>query len=134
MLDFRIIDIVLVVNSTGNPSTTRAFYNNYLYQNYFYIKGYGVSGAVTSNGAQLTGVSFYWLNSIGSNQKVAYQAQIIQTAYDALAMPYAVSGLGRANNYVESFTIGRNGISRSWSPIIPNSQLAIFTGSSETSR
>lgn len=45
-----------------------------------------------------------------------------------MPMPYVVAGLGRANNYVEMFTMGRLGQSKSWSPIIPNSQLAIFSG------
>jgi hypothetical protein len=57
---------------------------------------------------------------------------MVQTAYNAMPMPYIVSGLGRANNYVEQFTIGRDGDIKSWSPIIPNSQLAVFTGESST--
>ncbi len=57
-----------------------------------------------------------------------------QTAYNAFPMPYVLAGLGRANNYVELFTIGRQGISASWTPIIPNSQLAIFSGSSSKER
>jgi len=65
---------------------------------------------------------------LGNQQKVAIYSQMIQTAYNAMPMPYIVTGLGRSNNYVEQFTLGRNGDMRSWSPIIPNSQLAVFTG------
>ncbi len=72
-------------------------------------------------------MSFYWINSVKDGFRVTYQSQMIQTSYDALHMPYTFNGLGRANNYVESFTIGRNGLSKCWSPIIPNSQLGIYT-------
>lgn len=72
-------------------------------------------------------MSFYWVNSVNNDFKVTYQAQMIQTSYDALHMPYTFGGLGRANNYVESFTVGRNGEKQLWSPIIPNSQLGVFT-------
>lgn len=110
-----------------------ALYNNYLYQNYFYIKAYGTNGKNTARGAQVPGVSFYWLNSVGNEQKVSIGAQITQASYNAYPMPYVLTGLGRANNYVEMFTIGRLGEQNSWSPIIPNSQLALFTGNEPAS-
>lgn len=126
------VDIfVNVQNASGVYFKT--YYNNYLYQNYFYIKGYGTNGKTTSKGAQVAGISFYWSNSVANTQKVAYCSQISQTAYNAFPMPYVLIGLGRANNYVETFTVGRLGDSSSWSPIIPNSQLAIFTGSQPSS-
>lgn len=78
-------------------------------------------------------MSFYWSNSVGNSQKISYCSQISQTAYNAYPMPYVLIGLGRANNYVEMFTVGRLGDHESWSPIIPNSQLAIFTGSQPSS-
>lgn len=77
-----------------------ALYNNYLYQNYFYIKAYGTNGKTTAKGAQVPGVSFYWLNSVGNEQKVSICAQITQASYNAYPMPYVLTGLGRANNYV----------------------------------
>ena len=45
-------------------------------------------------------------------------------------MPYSYIGVGRSNNYIESFTAaysinGERSI-RVWTPIIPNSQLIIF--------
>ena len=85
------------------------FYNNFLFQNDYYIKGFGLLGPTIDIGSQFPGMSFYWVNSVNDGFKITYQAQITQTAYDALQMPYTFSGLGRANNYVESFTIGRNG-------------------------
>lgn len=83
-----------------------ALYNNYLYQNFFYIKAYATNGKSTSRGAQLPGVSFYWLNSVGNSQKVSLCTQLTIASYNSLPMPYVLTGLGRANNYVEMFTIG----------------------------
>ena len=88
---------------------TQMFYNNFLFQNDFYIKGFGLLGPSIESGSQYVGMSFYWVNSVNDGFKVTYQPQTIQTAYDALQMPYTFCGLGRANNYVESFTVGRNG-------------------------
>jgi len=116
---------------TLNNANTKALYNNYLNQNSFYIKGYGTTGYPGNSnnyGTQIPGVTFYWINSLGNSQKLAVYSQLFQTAYASMPMPYVVTGLGRANNYVEQFTIARLGGLKSWSPIIPNSQLAVFTG------
>ena len=109
-----------------------SFYNNYLQQNLFFIKGYGASGSV-AKGAQVVGASFYWVNSVGDGYWTTYQVQIPQTAYNALQTPYAYCGLGRANNYVESFSLGIYGSFNPWSPIIPNSQLAVYAQGPEPS-
>ncbi len=119
---------------TVNQNQTIALYNNYLYQNYFYIKGYGTNGHNSTAGALISGATFYWLNSLGNSQRTAVYSQLFQTAYGAVPMPYVLTGLGRANNYVEQFTIGRLGDSKSWSPIIPNSQLALYTGEKYSSK
>lgn len=116
----------------GTQNGTYAFYNNYLQQNLFFIKGYGASGANTTSGAQIIGASFYWINSVGEGYRTTFQAQIPQTAYNALQTPFAYCGLGRANNYVESFTLGVFGDYQSWSPIIPNSQLAVYAPGAES--
>ena len=52
-------------------------------------------------------------------------AQLTQSSYLSLQMPYVYLGVGRSNNYVESFTAafsinGQRSI-RQWTPIIPNS-------------
>ena len=56
---------------------------------------------------------------------VVVGAQLYQTSYNALLMPYCYLGVGRSNNYVESFNAafsiaGERSI-RIWTPIIPNS-------------
>lgn len=51
-------------------------------------------------------------------------------------MPYSYLGVGRSNNYVETFTAATsiNGLRsiRVWTPIIPNSQLIIFAVEADT--
>jgi hypothetical protein len=91
--------MVVVQNPNGNINTI-SFYNNYLYQNFFFIKGFGVLGPQNNQGVQFPGLTFYWINSVNDGERITYQGQITQTAYDSLQMPYAFSGLGRANNYV----------------------------------
>jgi len=53
------------------------------------------------------------------------------SSYLALQIPYAYIGVGRSNNYVESFTaaysIGGTRSIRVWTPIIPNSHLIVFS-------
>lgn len=123
----------MVVIKNATTTSTISFYNNYLYQNYFFIKGFGVLGPQNNQGVQFPGLTFYWINSVNDGERITYQSQITQTAYDSLQMPYAFCGLGRANNYVQSFTIGKNGQKRMWSPIIPNSQLGVFTVNGQSS-
>jgi len=91
----------IIINTIqSNQYVSQAYYNNYLYQNHFYIKGYGIDGIDTKQGSQIPGVSFYWTNSVGNTVKLAYLTQIPQTAYYSYSMPYVVTGLGRANNYI----------------------------------
>jgi hypothetical protein len=81
---------------------TYAFYNNRFQQNFYFIKGYGASGKNqdSSKNSQIVGASFYWINSVGDGYRTEFQAQIVQTAYNALQTPFAYCGIGRANNYV----------------------------------
>ena len=47
-----------------------------------------------------------------------------------MQMPYAFIGIGRSNNYIETFTASTsaNGkrAKRMWTPIIPNSSIIVF--------
>lgn len=52
-------------------------------------------------------------------------------------LPYSFLGIGRSNNYVESFHAATSYrgklVSRVWTPIIPNSQLIVFANGDDTS-
>lgn len=52
-------------------------------------------------------------------------AQIPQSGYFALQLPYTVLGLGRTANFVDSLTVGLSGYHRTWTLIIPNSQMVV---------
>lgn len=49
-------------------------------------------------------------------------------SHTRLSLPYVFFGLGRINNYIEKFNLGidkQGKWSKSWTPIIPNSQLFV---------
>lgn len=53
-------------------------------------------------------------------------AQLPQSAHHALGLPYAIFGLGRTPNFVDSLTVGLSGRARYWTQIIPNSQMVVI--------
>lgn len=59
--------------------------------------------------------------------------QNVNCPFNQICLPYVHIGLGKINNYVEDFLIGINkpdNWTKSWSPIIPNSQLIVYTAPS----
>lgn len=52
--------------------------------------------------------------------------QLPQSAYFSLQLPYTIFGLGRTPNFVDSLTVGLNNRSRTWTQIIPNSQMIVI--------
>jgi integrin alpha FG-GAP repeat containing protein 1 len=71
------------------------------------------------------------LTSLEDEKFMASSGQSGHTAYQGLALPFSQIGIGRSNNFIESFTVAAfvNG-SRSlrvWTPIIPKSVLFIVT-------
>lgn len=53
-------------------------------------------------------------------------AQLPQSAYFALQLPYSIFGLDRTPNFVDTLNVGLSGYSRSWTQIIPNSQIVVI--------
>ena len=70
------------------------------------------------------------VTDLNDNKFVVTGTQLPYSSYTALQVPYAYLGVGRSNNYVETFTaafaIAGTRAIRMWTPIIPNSQLIIF--------
>lgn len=52
-------------------------------------------------------------------------AQLSQSAYFALQLPYTVFGLGRTPNFVDSLTVGLFTLHKHHSQVIPNSQIIV---------
>ncbi|XP_058832262.1 T-cell immunomodulatory protein [Topomyia yanbarensis] len=52
-------------------------------------------------------------------------AQLPQSAYFSLHLPYTTFGLGRTPNFVDSLTVGLTNHSRTWTQLIPNSQMIV---------
>lgn len=52
-------------------------------------------------------------------------AQLPQSAYFSLGLPYTTFGLGRTPNFVDSLTVGLSNNSRTWTQLIPNSQMIV---------
>ena len=96
----------------------------------FFLKALMVN-TLNSYGNVLSGPSYRLIVTDLSDEKsVVIGSQMFQSAYNNIQMPYCYLGVGRSNNYVESFTAaysieGERSI-RVWTPIIPNSQLIIF--------
>ena len=75
------------------------------------------------------------LTSLEDEKFMVSSGQPGHTAYQALHLPFSQVGIGRSNNFIESFTVSAfvNG-SRSlrvWTPIIPKSVLFVVTENSQ---
>ncbi|XP_052872457.1 T-cell immunomodulatory protein [Anopheles cruzii] len=52
-------------------------------------------------------------------------AQLPQSAYLSLHLPFTTFGLGRTPNFVDTLTVGLSNHSRTWTQLIPNSQMIV---------
>ena len=52
--------------------------------------------------------------------------QLPQSAYYSLYLPYTIFGLGRTPNFVDELTVSVLNETRSWTQIIPNSQMVVI--------
>lgn len=53
-------------------------------------------------------------------------AQLSQSAHFSLQLPYSIFGLDRTPNFVDTLIVGLSGYSKSWTQIIPNSQIVVI--------
>lgn len=70
-------------------------------------------------------VSYRTTTQEGDEQHGA-SAQLPQSGHNALGLPFTIFGLGRTPNFVDTLTVGLSGQSRSWTQIIPNSQMVVI--------
>ncbi|KAI9015217.1 hypothetical protein BC832DRAFT_196876 [Gaertneriomyces semiglobifer] len=137
------LDILVATNNNGKYET-KVLLNNY-YNDAFFLKALVSNGVCPAfcptgprfpspkpYGVSYTGATFkYTVFSTSGARRASQAAQLPQTSYLALQTPYALLGLGRTNNYLESFFVG---ISRreeenrvvEYQGVIPNSQLVVL--------
>lgn len=137
-----ILDVVLVKVDDSGKYTTVAHRNALDYDSNFVkvIVLTGITNAQTpppklspmgrrkkTYGTNLPGprVAYHTTNQEGYLQN-GTSAQIPQSAYFALQLPYTVFGLGRTPNFVDSMRVGLCNRSREWKQIIPNSQMFVI--------
>ena len=126
---------MLLQRKTSEHTDLLCIYNNYV-KDAFFLKALMVN-TLDEYGNGLTGANYRIIVTDLNDQKfVVTGSQLTQNSYNSLQMPYAYLGVGRSNNYVETFTAaysiqGERSI-RVWTPIIPNSQLIIFAPEMDT--
>ncbi|KAK2576727.1 hypothetical protein KPH14_005381 [Odynerus spinipes] len=137
-----ILDVILVeLDKINNVYRTAAFKNSLDYDANF-VKVMVLTGRNNSMypispgslgkkkrtyGTNLPGPSIaYRTTTQDGSPRNAIAAQLPQSAYFSLNLPYTTFGLGRTPNFVDSLTIGVGGKSREWPQIIPNSQMVVI--------
>ncbi|GAA6012102.1 hypothetical protein JCM11491_001751 [Sporobolomyces phaffii] len=138
----------VVVQRSGQSGAARKvrFIKNNFFNDAFFLKAMVLNGACKNwcepkeagqsryrpYGSSYSGASFKFtvLDPTGARRSTQY-AQLAQTSYLSLGLPYAHLGLGRTNNYVENLFIGST---RALQPlhfinlegVIPNSQVLVL--------
>ncbi|XP_055614455.1 T-cell immunomodulatory protein [Uranotaenia lowii] len=134
-----ILDAIFV-ETAGNTTRPVAFRNSLDYDANF-VKVIVLTGLVNRSGPkQLTPLGrkkrTYGTNLPGphieyntttqdGDPQHGASAQLPQSAYFSLHLPYTTFGLGRTPNFVDSLTVGLSNHSRTWTQLIPNSQMIV---------
>lgn len=114
-----ILDVILY-----GQDKVQAFRNTLDYDANF-VKVMVLTG--TDRGGNLPGPSIsYRTTTQDGDPRVAVTAQLPQSAHFSLGLPYTIFGLGRTPNFVDTLTVGIAGKSKSWTQIIPNSQMVVI--------
>ncbi|KAL4702541.1 hypothetical protein ACJJTC_001426 [Scirpophaga incertulas] len=137
-----VLDIIYVrKNSTTHKYTMHAYRNELEYDTNF-IKVIVVTGLTNEKTPTINGTLYKRKGTFGTNlpgprigyntwsQEGTYRtgvcAQLPQSAYFALQLPYSIFGLDRTPNFVDTLNVGLSGNYRSWTQIIPNSQIVVI--------
>nr|XP_022907771.1 T-cell immunomodulatory protein [Onthophagus taurus] len=135
-----VLDVILVqINGSGFKS---AAYKNSLDYDANFIKVMVITGLKNSNNAMIDGRVGKKRRTYGTNlpgPRISYKtttqegdirhaasAQLPQSAHFSLNLPYNIFGLGRTPNFVDTLTVGLSTYSRTWTQIIPNSQMVVI--------
>ncbi|XP_051157224.1 T-cell immunomodulatory protein [Leptopilina boulardi] len=137
-----VLDVIFVTNDNVKKEYRTAAFKNSLDYDANFVKVMVLTGLTNSKypispgtlgkkkrtyGTNLPGPSIaYKTTTQDGNPRNGKAAQLPQSAYYSLNLPYTTFGLGRTPNFVDSLKIGVNGESREWFQIIPNSQMVVI--------
>ncbi|XP_014358379.2 T-cell immunomodulatory protein [Papilio machaon] len=137
-----VLDIIYIKKNTTLQSYTMNAFKNELEYDTNFIKVIVVTGLSNKNIPIINGTLYNRKVTFGTNlpgPKIGYNtwsqegtyrtgvcAQLSQSAYFALQLPYSIFGLDRTPNFVDTLNVGLSGYSRSWTQIIPNSQIVVI--------
>ena len=104
-------------------------------QDSFYLKTKVVRHFKAKNDIVLSGATIRAsFTQLGDEKYILVGTQKSQESYANLGLSYSYFGIGRSNNYIETFTVGTivygKKVVRAWTPIIPNTQLIVSTQNS----
>ncbi|XP_045445777.1 T-cell immunomodulatory protein [Melitaea cinxia] len=139
-----VLDVIYIQKNITNSTQKymmKAFKNELEYDTNF-IKVIVVTGLSNKKIPTINGTLYSRKVNFGTNlpgPKIGYNtwsqegtyrtgvcAQLPQSAYFALQLPYSIFGLDRTPNFVDTLTVGLSGYSKSWTQIIPNSQIVLI--------
>lgn len=135
-----ILDVIFVEKYMNSKSKPLAFRNTLDYDANF-VKVIVLTGLTNRHaptkltplgrkkrtyGTNLPGprIAYYTTKPDGDKQE-STSVQIPQSAYFSLHLPYTIFGLGRTPNFVDKLTVGLSHQNRTWTQLIPNSQMVV---------
>lgn len=135
-----ILDVIFVEKRMNSKSKPLAFRNTLDYDANF-VKVIVLTGLTNRHaptkltplgrkkrtyGTNLPGprIAYYTTKPDGDKQE-STSVQIPQSAYFSLHLPYTIFGLGRTPNFVDKLTVGLSHQNRTWTQLIPNSQMVV---------
>lgn len=134
------MDVILIEKSKNGKYKPLAFRNTLDYDANF-VKVIVLTGLINKKnptlhtplgrkkrtyGTNLPGprIKYFTTTQDGEVQRGS-SVQLPQSSYFALQLPYTIFGLGRTPNFVDSLTVGMGHMQRTWTQLIPNSQIIV---------
>lgn len=135
-----VLDVILIQKTKSGQYKPLAFRNTLDYDANF-VKVIVLTGLINKKnptlhtalgrkkrtyGTNLPGprITYFTTTQDGDLQRGS-SVQLPQSSYFALQLPYTIFGLGRTPNFVDSLTVGLGHMSRTWTQLIPNSQIIV---------
>ncbi|KAL4113708.1 hypothetical protein QTP88_017287 [Uroleucon formosanum] len=122
-----ILDVLLF--SGGNGEYNMSAFKSSLDYDANFLKVMVVSGFTYSQYEMLPNRLGKKSSTFGANLPGPKVSYLPQFAYYSLYLPYTIFGLGRTSNFIDELTVSILNETRSWTQIIPNSQIVIIINS-----